>query len=250
MKKLFSILVLSLAATPAVAAPDPDAWAAFARGDYAAAVEAGKRAGTADDLALAARALNAAADFDGGKRSARRTADEALDLADAAIKLDPTLVEGHLQAGVSLALKGARMAPMSAFMSGIAGMARARLDEALRLDPDYPLALSTSGAWRIEVTRRGGGALKGADPEKGYAELMAARAAAPDEITIAHEAALRLIADGRPEWRDEGLVALDAAIAASPKTKFDADIQALSLEFKLAIAAGRKAEKAFIARQP
>jgi hypothetical protein len=250
MKKLFSILVLALAATPAVAAPDPDAWAAFARGDYAAAVEAGKRAGTAEDLALAARALNAAAYFDNGKKSARRTAEDALDLADAAIRLDATLVDGHLQAGVSLALKGARMAPMSAFMSGIAGKARARLDEALRLDPDYPLALSTSGAWRIEVTRRGGGALKGADPEKGYAELLAARAAAPEEITIAHETALRLIADGRAEWREDGLAALDAAVTATPKTKFDADVQALSRAFKAAIEAGPKAEKAFIAKQP
>jgi hypothetical protein len=250
MKYLVAVLAFALVAPAASASPDPAAMAAFASGDYAAAVAAGKRAGTAEDLALAARALNASAYFDGGKKSARRTADDALALADAAIKLDPTLVDGYLQAGVSLALKGARMAPVSAFMSGVAGKARERLDAALELDPTHPLALSTSGAWRIEVTRRGGGALKGADPEKGFEELMAARAAAPDEITIAHEAALRLIADGRPEWRDEGLVALDAAIAASPKTKFDADIQALSLEFKLAIAAGRKAEKAFIARQP
>lgn len=250
MRSFILAFALALAAPAANAAPDPAAMAAFASGDYAAAVAAGKRAGTAADLALAARALNASAYFDGGRKSARRTADEALDLAEAAIKLDPTLVEGHLQAGVSIALKGARMAPVSAFMSGVAGKARERLDKALALDPAYPLALSTSGAWRIEVMRRGGGALKGADPEKGFEELMAARAAAPDEITIAHETALRLIADGRPEWRDEGLAALDAAIAASPKTKFDADIQALSREFKLAIASGRKAEKAFIARQP
>ena len=49
---------------------------------------------------------------------------------------------------------------------------RERIDAALSLDPENPWALSTSAAWRIEVARRGGGALYGADFR--YNEMMVA----------------------------------------------------------------------------
>jgi hypothetical protein len=237
-------------AVAAEAAPAEPAYAAYAAGDYAKAVDLASRAGRAEDLALAARAINAVAYFDDGRKSARKSADEAFDIAEKAAALDPRLPEAHLQAAIALALKGARMSPVRAFISGLAGKARERIDVALALDPESPWALSTSAAWRIEVARRGGGSLYGADPKKGYEEFMKARALAPDNLTIAYECALRLIADGRAEWRGDGLAALDAALAAAPSTKFEADVQALARDFKAAIGAGSDAEKAFIAKQP
>jgi hypothetical protein len=240
----------SLWAALADAAPARPAYAAYVAGDYAKAVELANQTGGAENLALAARAINAVSYFDNGRKSARRTADAAYEIAERAIKIDPKLPEAHLQAAIALALKGARMSPVRAFFSGLAGKAREKIDVALSLDRENPWALSTSAAWRIEVARRGGGSLYGADPVQGHDEFMKARALAPENLTIAYECALRLLADGREEWRADGLSALEGALAATPTTKFEADIQALAREFKASIAAGSEAEKDFIARQP
>lgn len=248
--RLALIFFLAILSTPARSEPASAAYAAYAAGDYAQAVVIANEAGRAEDLALAARAINAVSYFDEGRKSARKTANEALAVAEQAVALDPDLPEAHLQAAIALALKGARMSPVRAFLSGLAGKAREKIDVALSLDAENPWALSTSAAWRIEVARRGGGSLYGADPIKGHDEFMKARALAPDNLTIAYECALRLIADGRGEWRAEGLSSLDASLAAAPQTKFEADVQTLARQFKAAIAAGPDAEKAFIAAQP
>jgi len=250
MRLVAAALFWIFAAAPASAALNAEAFSAYGRGDYENAVALATRSGDAEDLALAARAMNAVAYFDDGRKSARRTADGAFDIAEQAIALDPNLPEAHLQAAISLALKGARMSPVKAFFSGLAAKARRKIDDALALDPDNAWALSTSAAWRIEVARRGGGSLYGADPVAGHREFMRARAIAPENLTIAYECALRLAADGRAEWRDDALAALDAALAARPETKFEADIQQRARDFKSAIAAGPDAEKEFISRQP
>jgi hypothetical protein len=251
MIKLAFVVALVLVLTdPAEAAPDAGAQAAYVAGDYARAVELARKAGGAEDLALAARAVNAVAYFDGGRKAARRIADEALGIAEEAVAADASLPEAHLQAAIALGLKGARMSPVRALVSGLAGKVRDKIDAALALDSENPWALSTSGAWRIEVARRGGGSLYGADPVLGRQEFLKARALAPENPTIAFECALRLLADGRAEWRAEGLAALDGALAATPTTKFEADVIALAQEFETAIKAGPKAENAFIARQP
>lgn len=241
--------VISLAGA-ARAEPAAPAYAAFAVGDYASAVALATTAGGAEDLALAARAVNAVAYFETSRKAVRRHSEDALALAEQAIALDPALPEGHLQAAIALALKGARTSPVKAFFSGLAAKARDRIDTALALDADNPWALSTSAAWRIEVARRGGASLYGADPEAGFAEFRRARALSGDNLTIAYECALRLLADGRPEWRAEGLAALAAALAAAPATKFEADIGQRARDFDAAIKAGAKAERAFIALQP
>ncbi len=195
--RLALITLLAFLSTPVRSEPAAAAYAAYAAGDYAKAVVIANEAGRAEDLALAARAINAVSYFDEGRKSARKTANEAFAVAEQAVALDPTLPEAHLQAAIALALKGARMSPVRAFLSGLAGKAREKIDVALLLDAENPWALSTSAAWRIEVARRGGGSLYGADPIKGHDEFMKARALAPDNLTIAYECALRLIADGR-----------------------------------------------------
>lgn len=243
-------IFLALSLPAANAAALDAAYDAYKIGDYGKAVTLAVSAGSAEDFALAARAMNARAYFDDGRKSARRIADDAGDLAEKAIELNPNLAEGYLQSAISLALKGARMSPVRAFLSGLAGKARDRIDAALRLDPENPWALSTSAAWRIEVARRGGGKLYGADPALGREEFLRARTLAPENLTIAYECALRLLADGRPEWRDEALASLDAALAAEPATKFESDIKARAREFAAAIKAGPAAEAAFIKAQP
>jgi hypothetical protein len=255
MKSLPTLLAAAmLVASPALAAPDEAAFAAYVAGDYeksaAMALAAAETGARAENAALAARAVNALAYFENGKKETRAHADRALDYADQAIKAEPQLPEGYLQAAIALGLRGAKMAPAKAFLINLPNKVRNYLDAALKIDPDNQWALSTSAAWRLEVARRGGGKAYHADPKVGHAEFQRARALAPDSVVIAYECALRLLASQRPEWRAEGLTALDAAVASAPQNAFDKAVQARALEFKAAVDQSAAAEAAFIAAQP
>ncbi len=232
------------------AALDENALARYAAGDYDAAVVAAEMAGGPDNLALAARALNAVAYFDDGRKSTRKMAGNALDYAQAALAIEPNHPEGHLQAAISLSLRSAKMSPVRALLLDLPVRARKHIDRALESSPGNVWALSTSGAWRVEVARRGGRTLFGADPELGYEELLKARTGAPDNVAIAYEAALRLLASRREEWRATALEALDVAVSAEPDTKFETDLQAKAIELKAAVDAGPEAVRAFVDAQP
>lgn len=244
------LLVLLLDAGPAFAAPDEGAFTLFEAGEYNRAAENAAAIGGAENFALAARALNAKAYLQEDDGDARALAKAALEYAETAIKADDALIEGHLQAAISLAQRGSRMGALRAFFLGIAGRARDELDLALARDPVNPWALSSSAAWNLEVSRRAGEGRFGSDPQTGYAQFMAARRLDPGNLLIAYECALRLIAYDEPEWRDEGLAALDAIMSGEPKSAFERAIKARATAFGEAIAAGRKAERKFIEAQP
>ncbi len=251
MKSILSAAFLMLVAVvrPA-AAPDEGAFALFESGAYGQAAEAAARLGGAENLALAARALNAQAYLVIDNSDARKIAEQAFDYAEAAMTADPALVEGHLQAAISFAQRGARMAAWRAFMLGLAGRARAELDAALAMEPDNPWALSSSAAWHLEVARKGGEGRFGSDPALGRDQFLAARANDPDNLLIAYECALRLLAYDRAEWRADGLAALRFAVTAEPKDAFEKAVQARARTFQEAIEEGPKAERAFIDAQP
>lgn len=245
---LFAAAALCLAA--AQAAVDDKALGLFKSGDYEAAAETAAAAGGAENLALAARSLNAKAYLQTDDDAAKETAKRALAYAEDAVKADPDLLEGHLQAAISLAQRGARMAGWKAFFLGLASRAREDLDTALALDPDNAWALSSSGAWHLEVARRGGKGRYGADPATGYRQFIKARAAAPENLAIAYECALRLLAYDRAAWRRDGLAALDAALSLTPRNAFEEGLQERAQAFRAAIEQGRDAERAFIDAQP
>lgn len=232
------------------AAPDGEAYALYRAGAYEAAAKRAVKVGGTDNLVLAARSLNAAGYFEEDRENARRLAARALDHAEGALKTDPDNVEAHLQAGISLALRGANMAPARAFFLNLPARARRHIDQAIALDPDNPWAWSTSAAWRLETARRGGGSLYGADPEEGFREFLKARALAPDNIAIAYECALRLLASGRAKWRAAALEALTAAVESHPQMTFESEVQTRARLLSEAIAAGPEAEAAFLATQP
>lgn len=251
---LSGLIAFSLAATmqtaPATAAPNEAAFALFVAGDYRAAARNAAEAGGAENLALAARALNAEAYLMADDSDARKLAKEALELAEEAIETDAMLVEGHLQAAISLAQRGARMAALRAFFLGIADRAREKLDEALAQEPDNAWALSSSGAWHMEVARRVGEGRFGSDPALGYRQFLAARANDPENLLIAYECALRLIAYDNPEWLGDGLAALEVVLAGEAKDAFEAAIQKRAQAFSDALAAGPEAAERFIEAQP
>ncbi|MEL7487875.1 MAG: hypothetical protein AAGJ87_11740, partial [Pseudomonadota bacterium] len=205
--------------------------------------------GGADNLALAARALNAVAYFEPDRKKAQATAKKAQDYAEAALAIDPAHVESRLQAAIAMAVRGSTMAPVRAFFLRLPTRSRRHIDGALALDDANAWALSTSAAWRLEVARRGGGGVYGADPSEGYGEFLRARALDPENLVIAYECALRLLASGRDEWRMTALDALSASVDAQPANAFEAKIKGRAVRLAAAVEAGRDAEAAFIEAQ-
>lgn len=248
-RHIILVLVLALAVVPAVAAPDEKALQLYIDGDYEAAVDTAVAAGGAENLALAARALNAEAYLSDDRKAARVIFERAHDYAQKAIDLDPGMVEGHLQAAISLAQRGARMAGWRAFLLGLAQRARKEIDRALAIDPNSAWALSLSAGWNVEVARRGGAKTFGADAELGRSQFVAAHAADPGNVAIAYECALRLLAYGDPTWRADALSALDDAINDTPHNAFERAMQMRARGLAAAIKDGPKAERAYIEAQ-
>lgn len=254
MRSVAAISAFLLSVFSAAAGVDPAphqaAYALYAAGDYESAVGAAKAAGGADNLALAARSLNAEAYFAEDRKEARRTAGRAVDAAQEALEDDPGKIEAHLQAAIGYALRGANMGSARVFLTNLPARARRHIDAAIALDPENAWALSTSAAWRLEVYRRGGGSMYGANPDEGYREFIKARALAPKNMTIAYECALRLTASGRKEWREFALDCLKAARGGTPHTDFERHIKTRADELARAVMAGPKAQAAFIEKQP
>jgi hypothetical protein len=247
---LYIALSLAFVRAPAVAAPDPTAERYFASGEYEAAAEQALSVGDAEDLALAARALNAKAYLEIDDKSAKRIAKRASKIADEAAERDPMLVEAYLQGAIAMAQRASRISAVRAFFLGLGGGARERLDKALELEPENPWALSTSAGWHLGVATRAGNGRFGSDAETGYLQFKAARAADPDNISIAYEMGLRVLAFGEEAWRAEAIAALERAQTAPPLTAFDEALQARAKDFAAAIAAGPESERAFIDEQP
>ena len=239
-----------LFATSALAAPDEAALSLFNEGEFNAAADRAERIGDAENLALAARSLNAKAYLDADDQQAKKTAKRAAKLADKASEIDPELVEAYLQGAIAMAQRGSRMSAFKAFFLGLGPGARERLDRALALEPENPWALSTSAGWHLGVATRAGDGRFGADARTGFEQFLAARERDPDNISICYEMALRVLAYGAPDWRADALAALSEASVATPQNAFDAALQARAERFTAAIAAGPAAEAAFIAAQP
>jgi len=247
---LAASVFFALFAQAAQATPDETALALYNEGAFDAAADRAESIGDAENLALAARALNAMAYLDDDDKRAKKTVKRSAKLADEASELDPTLVEAYLQAAIAMAQRGSRMSAIKAFFNGLGPGARKRLDAALALEPENPWALSTSAGWHLGVAARAGDGRFGADAATGRAQFIAARASDPENISIAYEMALRIIAFGEPAWREDALASLDAAISNPALTAFDAALQARAQEFAAAINDGPEAEAAFIEAQP
>ena len=140
MKKtlLIGMACAALLASPAGAAIDVGAADAYISGRYDQAADLALSVGGADNLALAARALNARAYFEADRKTARRTAKRAQELAEEALERDPDHVEGRLQAAIAMAVRGAVMAPPRAFLLRLPSRSRQLIDEALARDADNP----------------------------------------------------------------------------------------------------------------
>ena len=252
-KKLLGVasVLIGFFVSPVWAAIDETALKAYERGAYEEALARIDEIGGADNFALAARALNAVAYFEDGRKAARKTAKRAFAYAEQALAEDPQNVEATLQAAISLGVRGANMSPARALMLRLPGRSKTLIDEAGALDPENPWVLSTAGAWKMEVARRGAARFFGVSAEEGYGEMIAARERAPENVSIAYEAALRLMALSRDDdapaaWREAALSALEVAALAPPASSFESELQVLAQQLQQAVAQGDDAEEEFL----
>lgn len=229
---------------------DADAYQFYGAGEYEAAASAAAQVGDAENLAFAARSLNAAAYFLLERKTALALADRAFDFGEQAIEADPTLVEAQLQSAIALALRASNTATFQVFFKNIPSRAKSRIDKALLLEPDNFWALATSAAWHMEVARAGVGAIYRADRKTGYEQFVKARRLAPDNLNIAYECALRLLASEKDEWRETALDALGIAVLLPSNGAFEQEVSDRARGLQAAVMAGREAEQAFIAAQP
>ncbi|MEL6113184.1 MAG: hypothetical protein AAFR20_10300 [Pseudomonadota bacterium] len=198
-------------------------------------------------LALAARTENTRAYLRLTPKAASAQTKSARAYARAALARDPVNVEAHLQAAISDAVRGGQVGPIRALFGGYASRARRHLDQALATAPENFWALSTSGAWHLEVARAGGAGVYGADRALGFNQMIRARALAPDNVAIAYETALRVLASNNPDWRAAALDALTVATQTGAITAaHEAQLRERAVALARAVEAGPEAVRQFI----
>ena len=168
---------------------------AYAAGAFIDAADRAEGAGGPDNLALAARAILAEAvtahNIDMDALVARAETDARKALAAA-----PDSVDARLNLALALGIKGRRASIADVMRHGYAREGRDLLAQARARSPNDEWAQALTGAWNMEVVRRGGragAAYYGASTRAGIAAFERARALAPDDAAIAYQYAIALL---------------------------------------------------------
>ncbi len=177
----------------------------------------------AENYAFAARAVLSAVMVEPLSPRAAGLIEEAETLAGQAVRIDGSVVEGHLQRAIALGLQARAVNPVEAASGGYAEEARAHIDAALKLAPEEPYALAVDGAWHLEVVTGAGSfaaaVIYGADADDGVARYEAARAMPGASLMIdVQYAAAALVLDHKRHAK----AARKALEAARTKTPVDA----------------------------
>jgi tetratricopeptide (TPR) repeat protein len=242
MTKPGVLLLLLLLAFPAAAKADDAAMLAlYAKGDYAAAMNAGAAAHTATGYTLAARAAMA----DAALREApcMDCLQHAEALARQAIAADPRLADGQIWLAVALGYQARIQGMVRARLRDLPDQSKAALDAAIASEPANPFAVSALGGWNIEVVKGGGpflaNHLYGATTGAALALFDRAVKLAPGNVAVRYQIALSLAGFDPDAYRARIAGELDAAIKAVPVTAYEKVIQARASELKAALNGSR-----------
>ena len=185
---------------------------------------------TAPGLALAARGLLAYATTTAPPEERFALIDRAEELAQQALALDETVVEGHLQLVVAIGHRAKAQGAVMSQIEGLAGKTRSHIDRALELEPDNPWALAISGGWHMELARRDPIGITvllfGARRSSGMADFERALELDPTNAVLHVQYGLTLLEAKRNKYRDRAIEALDTANTLSPPGVYDQLIQA------------------------
>jgi len=242
MKKLAVLLLLLLPAGPAAA--DDAAYAAlYARGDYAAAMQAGEAAHTAAGYAVAARA--ALSDAVLRDAPCLECLQHAETLAAAAVAADPKFADGQTWLAASLGYQTRIKGVAWAQLHDLPNRAKAALEAAVAAEPANPYAVSVLGGWHVEVVKGAGPflarTLYGANINAAMTLFDRAAKLAPGNAGVRYQIALALASYDPDAYRARIAGELDAAIKATPGTAYERALQTRAAELKTLLPGSRAA---------
>lgn len=239
-----ALAAAALFATPAQAqTASAELSGKFARGEYLAAAEAGETAGSADELAFAARALLAQC-MTAGPTIDGALLDRAVADAETALRLDARHEEAQLQLAIAISLKSRNMDAMAAWTAGYGERGRNLAERVLKADPRNFYAHGFLAVWNLEVQRRGGGMgawMMGASLDAARRHYETARGLAPDDVGIHWQYARALAALDLKANLGEVTAALRLAISAIATDHVEQVMQARAQQLVAALNGDRDA---------
>ncbi len=164
-----------------------DVQSALAAGHFEQAVQAGQEIGTPGALATAAEALNAKLML-GLARHGKKTAKQAMKLAEAALKLKPDHKKARLQYAIALGFYGRHVSSFTAWRKNLPPKIWAAAERAEAVDPDNPQIDALKGAWHLNMLIKAGSfnveKKYGANRDKGVAYFKKALTRSPNDLVI------------------------------------------------------------------
>jgi len=231
MRGLLAIIaaIASLAAAPADAQDGLEA--ARALYDVGKWREAGRAAAaepSADAQSFAAGAYLAALMTEHRPADMAALAEAATAHAREALRLDEDFAEAHLRYAAALNYEARTTAPVTAFFRRLPHRSREHIERALALDPDDAWAHAMYGSWNMEVARRGGARVLGADFELGLSHYRRAVELNGDEPAIPYHFAVLLLAADPQAHRAEARALLERALEGEAGSVFDRRTMAMA----------------------
>lgn len=201
---------------------------AINQGDFTRAAEMGQALATADGLTLAAEAL-AAPVLLGTDDDPKSTAKAAYKLTQAAIALDPSHTEAHMQAALSLGFVTRATNPISVWRKGLANDLKDAIDAFDTVAPNDARVHALRGAWHYGIVRKAGEkrAQKWykANLTDGNAAYDAALALSPNDIIIKSNYALSLVDVDYSANQSRARAMLEDCIQARSQTAIERAVQ-------------------------
>jgi Tfp pilus assembly protein PilF len=189
-------------------------------GRYVEAYQQGQRLGTAEGLALAAKAASFYAMYQAKENERYDWFQKAEAAATEAIKKDPDYPEGYFERARALGRLSQYKGILQALAEGLAPRIKGDLEKTLKLKPDHAGAMVALALWHFELVQKGWlvAATQGADGAKAEPLMRKAIELEPDVIIHRVEYAKVLAAWGKKE---EARKQLETALSLPARTAAD-----------------------------
>lgn len=198
--------------------------AAYAEGRFVEAAELGAALKTTEGHALAAQALAMQGHFVAKDEDKQGLFQRAVEMAEEAVRLDPTNPEAHIQLAHTRGRYAQTIGFLQAMTGGYATKVRESVEEALRLAPDKAAGHLSLGTWHAEIVHAAGGMaglLYGATEKKARRHYARTLELMPDAKVVCVEYAYGLLLLDEKGNREEARRLLERAVETPAKDAVD-----------------------------
>lgn len=198
--------------------------AVYAEGRFVEAAELGVALKTSDSYALAAQSSAMQGHFYAKGEEQTALFRRAVELAEEAVRLDPTNPEAHVQLAHTTGRYGQALGFLQAVAGGYATKVRESIEEALRLDPDKAAGHLSMATWHAEIVNAAGpmaGFLYGASARKARRHYDRTLELMPDAKVVCVEYAFGLLLMDEEGNREEARGFLERAVKKPSKDAVD-----------------------------